>query len=161
MKDTFATALVKELCVLCAKEMDGPIIMTQKLTVKNAKDVRAMHGKVIGFAEKHCDNCQSGIDRAFMFIGFDKEKSDMDNLPEGFYRTGNIVGIRKDHPLVQEWVAKVNPKAFEHGFMFTPVRAMRELGLIRTSPNGHDLIQGSRGGQYYLNSKGNKTYVKW
>ena len=33
-KENFKVALAKELCPICGKEMDGPIIMNKKLTKK-------------------------------------------------------------------------------------------------------------------------------
>ena len=123
-------ALVKELCLLCTKEMDGPIVMNNILTEHHAKKVKDMNHKVIGFAEEPCSECKDNIGEAFMFIGFDESQSDMDNLPEGFYRTGHIVGTKKDIPLVQEWVKSNVPGALEKGYVFLPHVLMDQLGLI-------------------------------
>ena len=160
MSNNFAASLVKELCVICAKEIDGPIIMTKRLTPGNAKKVREMHGKAIGFSEEHCKECQENMKKAFMFIGFDEEKSDLENLPEGFYRTGHIVGTKKDIPLVQEFVKEHNPSALKHGFIFMQLEVMKHFGLVKVTKAGHELKMGKKGGWYYINSNGNKTYVK-
>ena len=50
-------SLVKELCPVCCKEMNGPIIMNSILTEKNAKNVKDLHNKVIGFADHCCEEC--------------------------------------------------------------------------------------------------------
>jgi hypothetical protein len=89
-----------------------------------------MHGKVIGFSDKPCEECQENLEKAFLFIGFDEQQSDLDNLPEGLYRTGQIVGTKKDIPLVQEFVKNNQPQAIEKGYIFMPDVIMLELGLI-------------------------------
>ena len=130
MNDNFHASLTKELCLICTKEMDGPIIMNQKLTPGEAKRVKEMHGKVIGFAPEHCKECQKDLEKAFLFIAYDEEKSDMEHLPRGFYRTGKIIGVRKTAKLVTEWVPSISENAIKNGFLFVPEHIMRELGLI-------------------------------
>lgn len=131
MEKPFEVSLCKEICLICGKEVDGPIVMNSILTEHHARKVKELHGKVIGFAEKPCKECQSDLNKAFLFIGFDESKSDLDNLPEGFYRTGHIVGTKKDIPLVQEFVKKHQPKALEKGYVFMPHTIMAEFGLIK------------------------------
>ena len=131
MKDNvIGTALAKELCVICCTEMDGPILINTKLSKSQADKVNKMHGQVIGFADKPCDKCQENMSKAFLFIGFDEEQSDMDNLPGGFYRTGHIIGVKKESLVVTEFVKENNPNAIKKGFMFTPYSIMKQLGLI-------------------------------
>lgn len=125
------TALAKELCIVCTKEIDGPILINTRLSAEEAKKIEKLHGQIIGFAEEPCQECKENINKAFMFIGFDEEKSDMENLPEGFYRTGQIVGTKKDIPLVQEWVKENVPNAIEKGYMFMPYQVMIHFGLIK------------------------------
>lgn len=130
MEKTLEVSLCKEVCLICGKEMDGPIIMNSVLTKKHAESVKDLHGKVIGFSEKPCEECQSNLEQAFLFIGFDEEKSDLENLPQGFYRTGHIVGVKKEIPLVQDFVKKHQPKAIETGYIFMPHIIMEKFGLI-------------------------------
>ena len=131
MENNFETALVKELCIVCTKEQAGAIVMNQKLTPKAAADVKAMHNKVVGFAEKPCEECAKNMEVAFMFVGFDPDKSDMENLPYGFYRTGHIIGTKKDIPLVTELVKDVDPKAIDKGYIFMEIQAMKDLNLVQ------------------------------
>ena len=56
-KPELGVALVKELCPICCKEIDGPIIMNRVLTKEYANNVENMHGKVIGFADHCCEEC--------------------------------------------------------------------------------------------------------
>ena len=136
MSEKLETALVKEICIVCLKEQDGPTLMNTILTESEAKKVKELHQKVIGFTDKPCNKCQEEMKDAFMFIGFDEEKSDMDNLPQGFFRTGHGVGVKKDIPLVQEWVKDNIPNAIEKGFCFIPHVVMKNLGLIKTLEYG-------------------------
>lgn len=101
-KDNLGVALVKELCPICCKEMDGPIIMNSVLTKKNAKEVEDMHGKVIGFADHCCEECAKYKDDVVFFVGIDESKSSKDSLKE-LYRTGQIVGIKKDAEIVNNF----------------------------------------------------------
>lgn len=124
-------ALTKELCIICTEEQSGPLLLNTKLTEQEAKKVKKMGNQVIGFADKPCKKCQKMMDEAFIFVGFDEEKSDMENLPYGFYRSGHIVGTKKDIPLVQEWVKDNIPNAIEQGFCFLPHIVMKNIGLIK------------------------------
>jgi hypothetical protein len=130
MENPLEVSLCKEICLICGKEIDGPIVMNSILTQKHAQQVKELHGKVVGFAEKPCEECQSNLEQAFLFIGFDEEKSNLENLPQGFYRTGHIVGVKKEIPLVQEFVKQHQPKALEKGYIFMPHIIMEKFGLI-------------------------------
>ena len=88
-------ALVKELCPICCKEIDGPIIMNRVLTEKYANNVENMHGKVIGFADHCCEECVKYKDEAVFFIGVDESKCSSHHLKD-LYRTGQIVAIKKE-----------------------------------------------------------------
>lgn len=91
-KEDFKVVLCKELCPICGKEMDGPIVMNQVLTKKAANNVAALNGKVIGWADHCCKECAKYKDKAIFFIGIDDSKSE----PNNPYRTGKMVGINKD-----------------------------------------------------------------
>lgn len=93
-------ALVKELCPICCKEMDGPIIMNKRLTNPQKKEVENMNGKVIGFADHCCKECAEYKDDAVFFISIDESKSNNNSLEE-LYRTGKISGIKKDSDIIK------------------------------------------------------------
>ena len=123
-KKTFSVALVKELCPICCKEIDGPIIMNSVLTEKHAKEVEDMQGKVIDFAEKPCKECQSYIDKgAFFVIGVDSEKTDDWNNP---YRSGHLVGIKRESDFVRNLPEQYKKK----DAVFMDYREMQKIGLI-------------------------------
>lgn len=114
----FEVALVKELCIVCTKEVDGNIIMNSILTEKHAKEVKDLHGKVVGFAEEPCEECKKEIEKYLILIGIDEEKSDLENLPEGFYRTGAKVLVKKSSQLA-EHIAESVPSS-NKGYCFAP-----------------------------------------
>lgn len=130
-KEIIGVALTKELCLICAEANDAEIIMNTELTPFMADKVKELHGKVTKWAEKPCKTCQENLDKSFLFIGFDESKSDLNNLPEGFYRTGHIVGVKKNIPLVQEFVKEHEPNALKKGFIFIPLEAMKKFGLVK------------------------------
>ena len=92
-EDTLGVALVHELCKICGKELNEQIIMNQRLSEKNAKDIKSMHKQAIGYAQEPCDECKELMSKGFIFIGYDtKLTTDMHNP----YRTGNIWVITFD-----------------------------------------------------------------
>ena len=95
-------SLVKELCPVCCKEMDGPIIMNSILTEKYAKNVKDLHNKVIGFADHCCEECSKYKDRVVFFVSIDASKSSKDSL-ENLYRTDKISGIKKEADIIESF----------------------------------------------------------
>lgn len=95
-------ALVKELCPVCCKEIDGPIIMNKILTEEYAKNVKDLHNKVIGFADHCCEECAKYKDEAVFFISIDASKSSKNSLEE-LYRTGKISGIKKEADIIKSF----------------------------------------------------------
>ena len=93
-------ALVKELCPVCCKEIDGPIIMNKMLTEEAVKEVKELYGKVVGFADHCCEECAKHKDEVVYFVGIDAEKSSANTLEE-LYRTGKIVGIKKEADIIE------------------------------------------------------------
>lgn len=94
-KNTVGLALIKELCPVCAKEMDGPIII---LTKKNAEEVESLHGQVLGYSNKLCTDCQKVLDEKgedFVYlIMVDETKTEDKRNP---YRTGKVYMYDKNN----------------------------------------------------------------
>ena len=99
-ESNIGVALVKELCPVCGKPMDGPIIMNKRLTKPQKKKVEDMNGKVIGFADHCCEECSKYKDEAVFFVSIDESKSSKDSL-KNLYRTGKISGIKKESDIVE------------------------------------------------------------
>jgi hypothetical protein len=86
-------ALAKEVCPACCKEMDGPIIMNTRLNESQAKKVEEMNGKVIGFSDKFCDECEKHSKMGVILITVDAEKTEDRTNP---WRTGGYFVIKDD-----------------------------------------------------------------
>ena len=130
ISEDFGLALAKELCPICAKEIDGPILMGTVLSKKNAQKVNEMHGKVIGWSPKPCPECQKHIDNGVFFvIGIDIEKSNDD---DGLYRSGNIVGLKSDC----DFVKSLSEKQKEHHAIYMDFREMIRCGIIDIEEHG-------------------------
>ena len=99
--NNFKVALTKEICPVCGKEMDGPLIMNSLLTEKCAKEVKDLNNKVIGFADHCCEECAKYKDDAVYFVSIDESKSSQ-SLKE-LYRTGKISGVKKDSKFIEQF----------------------------------------------------------
>ena len=75
-EDKVGVALAKEACPVCAKALDGPILMNTRLSGKNAAEVKALHGQIIGFRDAPCDECKELLTKGFVLIGIEEEKTD-------------------------------------------------------------------------------------
>lgn len=131
MENNLAVALVKELCPVCCKEMDGPIIMNKRLTKPQKQKVDNMNGKVIGFADHCCEECAKYKDKAVFFIGIDEDKSSKGSL-QNLYRTGQIAGIKKDSNIVEnskDFIVKLKDGT---QIVFIDEKAGKEIGIFKS-----------------------------
>jgi len=123
-------ALTKEACPACATLVDGPIMMNTKLTDKDAKEVEGLHGKVIGYLDKPCDNCQELMSKGFLLIGVDEDQTEDENNP---YRSGNQWVIK------EEIADKVFPDVSkELGYAFIGIKVAQAIGLPVKKFNNED-----------------------
>lgn len=123
--NNLGVSIVKYLCPVCGKESDEGIIMNSLLTKKNAKAVEELHGKAIGFADHACEECAKYKDDAVFFIGIDANKSQSDNL----YRTGQLVGIRKDSNLVRNLTEYILELKDHTKYCYIEENAGKQIGL--------------------------------
>lgn len=130
MSNNLEVSLVKELCPVCCKEMDGPIIMNKILTEEYAKNVKDLHNKVIGFADHCCEECSKYKDKAVFFVSIDESKSSGGSL-ENLYRTGKISGIKKEADIIKS--CKDYVVTIEDGtqIVFIDEEAGKNLGVFR------------------------------
>ena len=121
-------ALVKELCPICCKEIDGPIIMNKRLTKSQKQKVEDLNGKVIGFADHCCDECAKYKDEATFIIAIDAEKSDFSNI-NSIYRAGKYCAIRNSTEFVkQEEIQKCIIKLKDNAkFCFMDIKDYNEF----------------------------------
>lgn len=93
-----AIALVKRACPICGTLEDAEIIMAKSL-VKNHSKVEDLHGKCVGFLDHACTHCAEHKDEVVYAVSIDIQKSE----PNNPWRTGTIVGIRRDAPFVSAY----------------------------------------------------------
>jgi hypothetical protein len=125
MEKSFEVALVKEMCKICGKTFDGPIVMNTRLTKSEADKVKDMHGKVIGFSEKPCEECQSNMKLSFILIECDETKTDDYSNP---YRTGKQWVIKK------EAAQRIFNENFDmsHGAAYIDIETAKKIGLYES-----------------------------
>ncbi len=97
-KKLLGTALVKRLCPVCLKEQDSEILMNTALTEKNAKQVENLHGKVVGFSDKCCDECKEKLppEKGSWLVVVDLSKTEDKSNP---HRTGQLFGVSKEYAM--------------------------------------------------------------
>ena len=121
-EDIFGVALVHELCVICAKEMNEQIVVNQELSERNAAEIKSMHNKAIGYSEEPCDECKEFMTKGFVLIGYDSKLTTEKNNP---YRTGNIWVITFD---AAEKLG-INKDTMEIGYSLIDIETAQNLGL--------------------------------
>ena len=130
MNNNLEVSLVKELCPVCGKEMDGPIIMNTILTEKHAKKVKDLHNKVVGFAKHCCEECFKYKDEAVFFVEIDVSKSSKDSL-ENLYRTGKISGIKKEANIIKAFKDYIITIEDGTQIVFIDEEAGKNLGVFK------------------------------
>ena len=130
MNNNLEVSLVKELCPVCCKEIDGPIIMNRILTEEYAKNVKDLHNKVIGFADHCCEECSKYKDEAVFFVSIDESKSSKGSLKD-LYRTGKIVGIKKDSDIVKQFKDYIVTIKDGTQIVFIDENVGKKLGLFK------------------------------
>lgn len=92
-EETLGVALTKEACPICAKTVDGPIVMNTRLTKGEAKKVKELHGQVLNWMKEPCDECKDMMTKGFVLIGaVEKKTTDVTNP----YRSGNIWCVKQE-----------------------------------------------------------------
>lgn len=114
-------ALTKEACPACGALIDGPIVMNTKLTKKAAEETENLHGKVIGYLEKPCDNCKGLMSKGFLLIGVDMDKTEDETNP---YRSGHQWVI--SHEAAEKMFNDINRNL---GYAYISTHIARHIGL--------------------------------
>jgi RNA polymerase subunit RPABC4/transcription elongation factor Spt4 len=127
-------ALTKEMCFICRSVFDGPIVMQTKLVTENrAKEFeKKTHGKVVGYTEKPCHECQKHLDNKLIgFIVIDPERSDI--LENGNLAKGGEYRVFSSIAWISVDLAKNNIELGEEdikrGFVFVDIGFSKEIGL--------------------------------
>lgn len=124
MSKELEVSLVNYLCPICGEVAEEGIIMNSLLSEKAAKEVKNLHGKIVGYSDHVCKECAKYKDKALFIIGIDAEKSKKEP-----WRTGDIAGINKDCPLALH--IKPNTRKLKDGtvYCFMDRKLGPELGL--------------------------------
>ena len=123
--NVLGVALVKELCNICCKEIDGPIVMNTKLNKSQAKKIEAMNGQVIGWSKEPCPECQAMKKLGFVLIGAVEKKTTDTTNP---YRSGNIWVVKQQVAI--DLFAPHPPPESGVAFIDVTVAAQMELPYV-------------------------------
>lgn len=131
MDKKLEVALTKEICPVCCKEQFGQIIMNQKLTEDEAKKVKELHGKIVGWSEKPCKECIEVFkgEEGTYLVGIIPEESG--NTMDEIFRSGHIIGLSKEGIKIfldnMEDENRTIYKNFinKHGFMFVDDKILK------------------------------------
>ena len=87
--------MVYRICPVCEKpvDQDSEIILNKKLSKPNADKVRELHGKIMGYAKRICNECHEKIGTGIYLVGILEAKTEDKRNP---YRSGNIIGIKRE-----------------------------------------------------------------
>ena len=107
--------------------MNEQILMNSVLSKKYAKEIENIHGKAIRYSKTACEDCSKYKDEAVMRIAIDEAKSE----PNNPYRTGQVVGIRKDFKLFTDnpnFILKTNNNV---SFCFIEENFGKQIGIFK------------------------------
>lgn len=128
MEEKLGVALVKRACPLCGKAEDGESVMNTRLTKGVADKVKALHGQVVGYTKKPCDDCADMMSKGFLLIGVDEAKTEDRANP---YRTGRQWVITHDA------ARRAFPAEFlKRGAGFITTEASEKMGLPANEEGG-------------------------
>ena len=130
MNNNLEVSLVKELCPVCGKEIDCPIILNSILTKNEAKKVKDLHNKVVGFAHHCCEKCSKYKDKVVFFVSIDESKSSKDSL-KNLYRTGKISGIKKEADIIKSFKDYIVTIKDGTQLIFIDEKAGKNLGVFK------------------------------
>lgn len=119
--DKIGIVVVYEVCPLCGNKDEGTIVMNTKLTKEYANEVKSLHKKAVGIANKPCKECQDMMAKGFLLIGADMSKTTDIKYP---YRTGHIWVI--DSGKAKEIFGEENTKL---GASFIELEVAEKIGL--------------------------------
>lgn len=123
--NNFEAAIVKYICPICGSVVEDNIIMNSRLTEEDASKVRELHNKIVGYSDHACEHCAKYKDDVVYFVGINEEKSTNKDV----YRTGQIVGVRKEASLVSEVEKFIITLEDETKFCFIDVNIGKQIGL--------------------------------
>lgn len=123
--DNFKVSLVKYMCPICGGVAEEVIVTNTHLTKEAASKVERLNGKAIGFSDHACKECSEYKDKVVFFIGIDPEKSSSEEV----YRTGQVVGVRNETPLIAHFSKYIHSLKDGTRFCLIDELAGKKIGL--------------------------------
>lgn len=120
----FSTALVNEICPVCAKK-EEMIVLNTRLTESEAKKVKDLHGKTVGIKDEPCKQCQEYMAQGIIVIGFDESESEGAKSSLDLYRTGHLAVVR------EEWFADKPEFDISKRAIFIPYQIGMQIGFFQ------------------------------
>lgn len=124
MDNTIGVALVYKACPVCGHKDDGQLIMNEVLSEKKAGEIEELDGKCIGYSDEPCKKCKEMMEKAFLFIIYDESKTTEETGP---YRTGQLIGIKKD----SDFLKNFTPESLSKGYAFIDIEFAKQVGSIQ------------------------------
>lgn len=126
-ENKIGVALVHEICPICGKSMNEQILINTVFSKKCVKEIEESNGKAIGYSKTACENCSKYKNEAVICIAIDEAKSE----PNNPYRTGQVVGVRKDFQLFvdkPEFIIKTNNGV---SYCFVEENVGKQIGFFK------------------------------
>lgn len=126
-ENKIGVALVHEICPICGKSMNEQILINTVLSKKFVKEIEEFNNKAIGYSKTACEDCLKYKDEVVMCIAINEVKSE----PNNPYRTGQVVGIRKDFQLFvdkPEFIIKTDNGV---SYCFIEENAGKQIGFFK------------------------------
>lgn len=123
--DNLEVSIVRYLCPICGKVAEEGIIMNSLLTEKNAKAVKDLHNKAIGYADHACSEYKKYSKDVVFFIGIDEDKS----TKEEPYRTGQVVGVKSSSSIVEHYKDYIQTLKDGSKYCFISDKVGKSIGL--------------------------------
>lgn len=107
--------------------MNELIVMNKTLTKKAAKEIEEANGKCISYSKDACDSCSEHKDECVYVVAIDERFSE----PNNPYRTGQIVGIKKDSDFVKAYEEFILETDNGVGYMYVDIQVGIKIGLFK------------------------------
>ena len=126
-ENKISVAIVHEIYPICGKFMNDYIVMNKDILAKSAKNIKNLHNKTIGYSKVSCKDCAKYKDDCIFCIAIDITKSENSN----YYRTGQIVGVKKDFKLFKEYPEFIITTDNDVQFCFIEENVGKQMNIFK------------------------------
>lgn len=127
-KKQIGVALTKRACFVCAKIEDGEIVINKEVTERGAKEAEKLHGALVGWLDKPCEECQKHMEQGIIIITIDSERTKDETNP---HRTGGLFLVTEDY--IKRLIDnddKLLTEILKHRFTFIEHKMAEALGFF-------------------------------